>query len=269
MALLHFKKHKPDIMILEVGLGGRLDAVNMLDADVAVITSIGLDHCDWLGNTRELVAIEKAGIFRGKQKIVCGDPCPPEILHQMARQLGAEWYCRGEHFDIQASQPASSLLADNVATAMMVVKLLPLFVTQDAVKKGVEQTRLAGRQQILQTQPLIIVDVAHNEDSVAHLADFLKQQKCKKIKAIFSALKTKDVAAMIACIQPLIDEWHIAPIDYHLAMPIATLELMLQPFSVHTYADIRSAFDSVLASAQKDDCIVAFGSFHVVSCLLT
>jgi dihydrofolate synthase/folylpolyglutamate synthase len=263
-ALLHFARAKPDVMILEVGLGGRLDAVNMLDADVAVISSISLDHCDWLGHTRELIAKEKAGIFREKQKIICGDPHPPVILKQIAQELGAQWYCRNEHFRLEESQPKSSLLPDNVATAMMVVKVLGLPVSSAVLNEGIEQAQLLGRQQVIQQRPLVIVDVAHNEDSVVRLADFVKQQSCKKIKAVFSVLKTKDVAAIIQSIESLIDEWHIAPIDHRLAMPAESIVSFIRTPAVYQYPSIADAYDAALAAAQEDDAIIVFGSFHVV-----
>lgn len=268
-ALLHFKKHQPDMMILEVGLGGRLDTVNMLDADVAVITSISLDHCDWLGHTRELIAIEKAGIFRKHQRIVCGDPNPPAVLQTMAKQLNAQWYCRDQDFYVEETQPQCSLLPDNIATAMMVVKIFDFSVSPASLKKGIEEVQLMGRQQVIQAQPLVVVDVAHNEDSVQRLAGFLKGQACHKIKAVFSALKTKDVATIIRCMEGVVDEWHIAPIIHPSAMPVEKIAEMLRSQKVFRYTDVRTAFDAAVASARAEDGVVAFGSFHVVGDVLS
>lgn len=268
-ALLHFKQHQPDIMILEVGLGGRLDAVNMLDADVAVITSISLDHCDWLGNTRELIAIEKAGIFRNGQIIVCGDPHPPGVLRVMAEQLGAQWYGRDQDFYVEETQPQCSLLPDNVATAIMVVRAFYLPVSAVALKNGVQQVQLAGRQQIMQTHPLVVVDVAHNEDSVRRLVSFLKQQSCPAFIAVFSALKTKDVHSMVVQMKGLVRQWHIAPIQHTSAMSVDAIAAMLEPVPVVRYEQIGLAFEGALAAVTSVGGIIAFGSFHVVGEILS
>ncbi|HSP00336.1 MAG TPA: bifunctional tetrahydrofolate synthase/dihydrofolate synthase, partial [Thioalkalivibrio sp.] len=185
-ALWLFWEAAPDVAILEVGLGGRLDAVNIIDSDVAVITSIGIDHEAWLGSDREVIGAEKAGVFRAARPAVCGDPRPPASIQRRALDLGAKLYMAGRDFSWQAAAlgqgwqwqgPGAVVLADlplpalfgpiqlnNAASALTAVTLLQarLAVSREALARGLQQVRLPGRFQQLRDKPLVILDVAHN-----------------------------------------------------------------------------------------------------------
>ncbi|MES2204513.1 MAG: cyanophycin synthetase, partial [Pseudomonadota bacterium] len=292
-ALLYFAEVSPDLMLLEVGLGGRLDSVNIIDPDVAVITSISLDHCDWLGDTRELIGREKAGIFRAKKPAVCGDLNSPASIQAVADQLETPVYYRNKDFYIteenntwswhSASRslinlPQPNLLKDNIATALQVVEVLRLSpgmrwgdtsITDKIICETIATANVPGRQQIISQDPFIVVDVSHNEDSVRRLAEFLEKHNKKNVTAIFSVLKTKDFESMARIISPYIAEWHIAEIDHSNAMPVAKIQEILQKLNiknVQSYATIQAAYQSVRQLPAKE--IVAFGSFYVASEIL-
>ncbi len=294
-AFLYFADHVPDIMILEVGLGGRLDSVNMFDPDIAVITSIGLDHCDWLGNTRELIACEKAGIFRCGKLAVCGDLHPPVTIQKVAHDVGAQVFYRNKDFFISNNEdgtwtwqsndvilnnlPEPILLKDNIATGLMVIELIEQHVGVGGARLGsgrarpehdkthqmIATTTVPGRQQIISHNPFIVVDVSHNEDSVRRLTEFLKKHHKRNVSAVFSVLNTKDFKVMASIIASYVSEWHIAEIQHPDAMSIAQIEAILHDnqAQVFIYPSITEAYKTVRQLSNNP--IVAFGSFHVVA----
>jgi len=286
VALLYFSDSDPDVILLEVGLGGRLDSVNMIDADVAVITSIGLDHCDRLGHTRYEIAREKSGIFRSGKLAVCGDICPPNSILEAACLLGTTVFYRGKDFDIVEKDGVwlwrsdhgcidnlshSFLLKDNIATALQVVELLAqqdaslLVWDEPVLRETISTAAVLGRQQIISQQPWIAVDVSHNEDSVRRLVDFLKQHDKLSVTAVFSVLKTKDFLMMARVISPYITEWHIAPIITHPdGMSIEEMQRILEGIQAKSVAhvSIKAAYDYVCETSTLP--ILVFGSFHVV-----
>jgi dihydrofolate synthase/folylpolyglutamate synthase len=293
-ALLYFADVLPDLMLLEVGLGGRLDSVNMIDPDVAVITSISLDHCDWLGNTRELIGREKAGIFRAGKPAVCGDLNPPVTIQAVADELNTPIFYRNKDFYILEEEkgawswhsqskilknlPQPFLLKDNIATALQVVELLRLgpslrwgdrLITEQVICDTIATTAVPGRQHIISHDPFIVVDVSHNEDSVRRLAAFLDQHQKKNMTVVFSVLKTKDFASMARVILPYIKEWHIAEINHPNAMPLEHMQKILHECGakdVVTYSSITKAYKNVFQLSGRE--LVAFGSFHVVGEIL-
>lgn len=271
--------HAPvDVMVLEVGLGGRLDAVNLWDADVAIITSIGIDHVDWLGDNREVIGREKAGIMRAGKPIICGDPEPPASIAVEAERIGATLYQYGDDFDAHGlPQPAllGAVQAQNAACVAQALRCLAnvLPISADNIAQGLTTVRLMGRLQKLHNQPELVVDVAHNPHAATELAKWLRDnQTTHQTHAIFSILADKDIAGVVAIMQPWIQEWHLVPLQGARAVPVETLKNTLQRLGVQApirvYQDFHSAWDNVLFSVNKRDRVVAFGSFLVVSGML-
>lgn len=287
-ALLIFQQYSLDVILLEVGLGGRLDAVNIIDADVSVITSISIDHTDWLGDTREKIAHEKAGIFRKDKPAICGDPHPPQSLKQFANTQEAVWYCQNQDFHYEMTGqdwswscaktnthydhlPLNHLATQNMATVIMVITLLQarLPVTRQGINEGLSNVFLAGRVQVINTPMTEIYDVSHNPASLAHLAHQLKILPCSgKTCAVFSMLADKDIVESIIAIHDAIDVWYVAPLFVKRA---ALKEKLVQAFqlanikNVSFFASLEAAYDAAKAKTTNHDRIVICGSFHTVS----
>lgn len=287
-ALLLFEAASLDVWILEVGLGGRLDAVNILDADVSVVTSIGIDHVQWLGETRERIAIEKAGIFRQGRPAVCGDPSPPATLIGEARRIGASWYCLNQEYRYEENDttwrwsdgqtqydhlPRTTLATQNMAIVLMVITLLQqrgLTVHPEAIMTGLSQVSLPGRQQVIDGPVTEIYDVSHNPDAVTWLAQRLKQLPCQgKTLAVFSMLEDKDIVQSLSCISAEIDDWYTAPL---LSTKRAASAVKLKEAftaagikNVRIEDSIRQAYAQAKANARPGDRLVIFGSFHTIA----
>lgn len=288
-ALLIFQQAQLDIMILEVGLGGRLDAVNIMDADVAIVTSIGIDHVAWLGDTREIIATEKAGIFRQGKPAICGDTNPPETLKQAAQAVRANFYQNGLSFtftefdthwrwqygDVNyANLPKNALLTENMATVLMAVTLLQsvLPVSEEAIRQGLQSALVPGRIQVLDGPVMEVVDVSHNPAAAGVLANWLHKRPCSgKTLAVFSMLEDKDIQGTLAVIQPEIDAWYVAPLTGKRA---ATLEKLKNAFSqvdisaVAFSNTIAEAYYAAHSQAESGDRVVIFGSFYTVAAIL-
>lgn len=288
-ALLIFQETDLDVWILEVGLGGRYDAVNVIDADVAIIASIGIDHVDWLGDTREKIAYEKAGIFRANQFVVCGDLDPPQTLMDCAQEIGAVFYQQNKDFSFTATDvnwhwqsqtqkidhlPLPKLALQNMATVLMVIELLQphLPVTTPQMKTGLKQLTLPGRIEVIPGDITHIFDVSHNPAAAEFLADYLRQYYSqKKIRAVFSMLADKDILSTILMMQPYIDTWYIASLPVKRA---ASLEKLCANFqqanitSVKQHDSIEQAYQTAFAESELNDCIVVFGSFHTVASII-
>lgn len=303
-ALLIFRSYPLDLMILEVGLGGRLDAVNIIDADIAVITSIDIDHVEWLGDTREKIGREKAGIFRTRKPAICGDFNPPQSLLAYANDLATPLYCQGKDFYFieegeQNNQtheiintwrwycplqdafyrdlPANALLTQNMSTVLMAVTLLQKKLPVDAeiIEKALAGLSLPGRMQIITTKDLtLIVDVAHNSAACANLAKKLHalQKPGMRMIAVFSMLQDKEIRESIFPLREIIAEWHIAALTTKRA---ASTELLLKALkeneikenNVFVYKSIPEAYQRATLNVGKDDLIVVFGSFYTVAAL--
>jgi dihydrofolate synthase / folylpolyglutamate synthase len=288
-ALMIFKEANLDVMILEVGLGGRLDAVNIIDADAAVVTSIGIDHVDWLGDTRAAIAIEKAGIFRDGKPAVCGDANPPPSLAHAARETGAVFYQQGVDFLFTEDAdtwtfragtceyhdlPRNALLTENMATVLMTVQTLQqqLPVSEDALRRGLQQVNLPGRIQIISGPVIEILDVSHNPAAAAVLAKRLHVMPCAgKTVAVFSMLGDKDIAGTIAAIHEEIDAWFIAPLTCKRAAAIDKIKsslLKLHIYDVQMCASITEAYQEARLYAAPGDRIIIFGSFYTVAAVM-
>lgn len=288
-ALLIFQQHPLDVIILEVGLGGRLDAVNIIDADVAIVATISLDHTEWLGSTREEIAREKAGIFRSGRPAVCGDFNPPDSLVQSAQEIGALLFCQSRSFFygeladswsweyqevIYQHLPKSVLAIQNMSTALMAITLLQerLPVDERAIKQGLADVRLTGRIQVIPGLVEEVYDVSHNPASVALLDEWLKAHPCSgKTHAVFSMLADKDIQASVHAVKSEIDEWHIAPLEVKRGAKLADLKLVCEAEKVEKvfeHLSVQDAYQAAKVAAVPGDRILVFGSFHTVAVVM-
>ncbi|HVE44007.1 MAG TPA: bifunctional tetrahydrofolate synthase/dihydrofolate synthase [Gammaproteobacteria bacterium] len=281
-ALLIFQSYQLDILLLEVGLGGRLDAVNIMDADLAIVTSIDIDHTEWLGDTREAIAYEKAGIFRAGKPAICGDPNPPSTLVESASHINALLYCQEKDFYYEKGEkgwswngryqdlPFTELFIQNMSTALMAISLsqAQLPVSEAAIRSGLTKTKLMGRIQMVPGSVNHLYDVSHNPASVALLAAYLKQNRISgKNHAIFSMLSDKDMLTSIQKIKDDIDEWHVAPLQTARTSTKEALQDIFQQadLAAFFYDTISEACFSVERQAQPGDRVIIFGSFHTVA----
>jgi dihydrofolate synthase/folylpolyglutamate synthase len=287
-----FSRARLDAMVLEVGLGGRLDAVNIVDADASIVTSVDLDHMDYLGETREQIGFEKAHIYRTDRPAICSDPAPPQSLIEHAASIGADLWRFGRDFNYQgdrqqwgyggrnlrrsglpypALRGANQLL--NAAGALAALEALGdrLPVSQQAVRQGLLTVELPGRFQILPGRPAVILDVAHNPHAAAVLAENLDNMGFyPATHAVFGMLRDKDIAGVIGRLGDRIDHWHVAPTPGPRGCDAAGIAELVRAnagasCSVSEYPDLASAYDAARARAGADDRILAFGSFLTVA----
>lgn len=285
-----FAQERVDVAILEVGLGGRLDAVNAFDADCALVMSIALDHMDYLGATREEIGYEKAGIFRAQRPAICADPDPPESLRRHAREIGARLLVRGVDFDFAADRaqwryrgPHGSKSglpypvlrgAHQLANASACLTALDtlrerLPVSMNDIRAGLLQSETPARFQVLPGRPVVVLDVAHNPHAAAALAENLAQMGSFRCTlAVFAMLKDKDIAGVIAAVRSRIDHWFVAGID---APRGATAEVLVQALgvvgaaAVTPCASLAEAYAQACDMATQNDRILVFGSFYTVA----
>ncbi|MHB8346545.1 MAG: bifunctional tetrahydrofolate synthase/dihydrofolate synthase [Acidiferrobacterales bacterium] len=292
------RMHKIDIAVLEVGLGGRLDAVNLWDADVAVISSIGIDHTDWLGPDRESIGREKAGIFRAGRSAVCSDPAPPATIAEHATAIGAELWLAGRDFGfetsatgwawncprcgtgrIRAALPYPAMRGDyqlyNASGVLMALELLaPRFtVSQADVRAGLQQAVLPGRFQTLPGIPVRVLDVAHNAQAARSLASTLASQNVSgKTLAVVGMLRDKPMADVLAEVSGVVDVWHLATLDTPRGASAEQLYAAMSEAGIGASAtlhpEVVAAYSEALRQAGPEDRIVVFGSFHTVGAIL-
>lgn len=288
-ALDIFYQQRVDIRILEVGLGGRLDAVNIVEPDVAIVVNVSLDHENWLGNTRELIGVEKAGIFRPNIPLIIGETEPPASLLQAAATLGNHQpLLFGRDFQIRDAAgswefvglegpgqtqvtypglPRGKLPLPSAACALQALLALDLF-DLSATKAGLEQANLPGRCQQLDWQGRkIILDVAHNPAGAEYLANWLRQHQQQDLCVIFSALSDKDYVATMAHIKPLAHSWYLAALPVDRA---ATLENLGQSAASmgapwRGFDTIAAALEGALQESRQGDTLLVFGSFYTVA----
>jgi dihydrofolate synthase/folylpolyglutamate synthase len=285
-----------DVTILEVGLGGRLDAVNVIDADCAVITSIDLDHMEFLGNDRETIGFEKAGIMRVGRPVVVSDPVPPQSVIDHARALGADLWQFGKDFNFSGDKQQwgwagrgrrySGLAypalrgANQLVNASGVLAALDALreripVTAQAVRNGLAMVELPGRFQMVPGQPNLVLDVAHNPHAVAALSENLDAMGFyPTTHAVFGAMADKDVAPMLARIAPLVDRWYFCDLPTPRAASAEQLKVAWQTgntrkdVSASTHPDPQAALQAAVSAADPADRIVVFGSFFTVGGVL-
>ncbi|CAM3077044.1 Dihydrofolate synthase/folylpolyglutamate synthase [Klebsiella spallanzanii] len=278
-ALWLFQQAQLDVVILEVGLGGRLDATNIVDADVAVVTSIALDHTDWLGPDRESIGREKAGIFRAGKPAVVGEPDMPLTITEVASEKGAHLLRRGVNWRYDASaqnwsfSDESGTLANlplplvplpNAATALAALRASGLKVSEQAIRDGIQNAMLPGRFQIISEAPRVILDVAHNPHAAAYLAGRLKTLlKTGRVLAVIGMLHDKDIAGTLANLQTEVDDWYCAPLEGPRG---ATAEQLLEHLPTgNVYTSVAQAWHAAMADARPEDTVLVCGSFHTVA----
>ncbi len=296
IALDYFYRSQVDVAVMEIGLGGRLDAVNVLDADVACITSIGTDHGKWLGANREQIGFEKAGILRREQLAVCTDVNPPQSVLDRAGELSAKLHVGGRDFfhhdtgdswmwQLQTSEQKVDLenlpkpplrgmfQFDNCAGAVAVAVLARSFlkIPDQAIRDGIVSASIEGRLQVAQRHPEVLLDVAHNAEAAKALGEYLKSHPIEgRSIAVMSALSEKPVESMVDSVSAHFDEWHLCGIEQTdrgwSVEDLAERVVPVLPESdqVSLHKDAHSAFDAAMRRAKKCDRIVAFGSFFVV-----
>mgnify|MGYP001408440029 FL=1 len=285
-----------DAVILEVGLGGRLDAVNLIDADCAIITSVDIDHAELLGDTREQIGFEKAGILRTGRPAIVSDPVPPQSVIDRAQAIGADLWLAGRDFNYSgdkqqwawagrgrryaglaypALRGANQLLNAAGVLAALEAMRARLPVTAQAVRLGLALVELPGRFQVVPGQPALVLDVAHNPHSVAALALNLDAMGFfPTTHAVFGAMADKDLAAMLTRMDPVIDRWYFTDLPLPRAASGAALQAAWQAVSrrrdaaAQAFATPQQALQAAAASATPADRIVVFGSFHTVGGVL-
>ncbi len=304
-AVWHFVQAGIDVAILEIGLGGRLDAVNAFDPDCAIVTSIDLDHQEFLGNTRESVGAEKSGVYRTAVPAICGDMAPPQSLVSHAHDIGADLQCIGQQFSYEVTDSGWNYLANqqlvytlplpalegsyqfmNASCAVAAVESLQseLPVPSQAIATAMTQVRLAGRFQTVSKSPWIILDVAHNPHAAQALAKNLQAHRFRseqlsankgKTIAVFAMLADKDVHGVIDAVKAEIDFWYIAGIDHARSMPVDALfgvlleavpKAKIKMFEHVADACKQACVDTeVCIDRNENDKIIVFGSFFTVS----
>ena len=287
---------KLDVAILEVGLGGRLDAVNIIDTDCAIITSIDLDHMEFLGTTREAIGFEKAGIMRAGKPVVVSDPVPPQSVLDHAHAIGADLWRFGEDFNFSGDKQqwgwagrgrryaglgypglrgANQLMNASGVLAALTALRDQLPITAQAVRTGLSMVELPGRFQIVPGQPTLVLDVAHNPHAVAALAANLDAMGFyPTTHAVFGAMADKDLLPMLARIGPLIDRWYFTDMPTARADTAAHLQTQWlaqnsrKDAASTVHADPMQALQAAIAAADPADRIVVFGSFYTVGGVL-
>ncbi|MDC1436429.1 bifunctional tetrahydrofolate synthase/dihydrofolate synthase [Gammaproteobacteria bacterium] len=295
-ALLIFAESELDYIILEVGLGGRLDAVNIIDADLAVITNIALDHTEWLGNTREKIAFEKAGIIRQDQAVIFGEHDIPESLLKQVKLLNAQLYHLSKDFDYQSSAnhwvwqghdqeqkkyrfeievPTASLLdfyPSNAAIALQAMLLLGLDIASYNLDVGICHARLSGRFQMLNRGYTLVLDVAHNPHAAGYLAENIKRYFPKKtIHIVIAMLSNKDVEQTLLKLQEISSSWYVASLKNSRGSEAKILYNNLQisaQKSVSMFESVQEAFYKAEQNLQANDVLLVTGSFYTVAAVL-
>jgi dihydrofolate synthase/folylpolyglutamate synthase len=300
LAIVHLFAHSNlDVVILEVGLGGRLDAVNVIDADVAIVTSVDIDHTEYLGDTREAIGFEKAGIFRAGRPAVCGDPVPPQSLIDHAKAIGTDLWLFGRDFNYSGDKQqwnyggrevrrsslgypslrgANQLLNASAVLAALEILRLRLPVGAQEVRSGLMLVDLPGRFQVLPGRPAVILDVAHNPHAAAALAQNLGNMGFHpQTFAIFGAMQDKDIDGIIARLKISVDHWCVTGLPLPRAASAQELKERLlraavvsnaapnADSSIETFATPEDAYANAISRAGENDRIVVFGSFLTVA----
>ncbi|MEQ1805032.1 MAG: bifunctional tetrahydrofolate synthase/dihydrofolate synthase [Burkholderiaceae bacterium] len=302
LAIMRLLSKAPlDLVVLEVGLGGRFDAVNAVDADCSVITSIDIDHTEFLGHTREAIGYEKAGVMRAGKPAIVSDPLPPRSVIEHAASLKADLRCIGRDFNYRgveqqwswegrsqryaglaypALRGANQLLNASGALAALEALRDGLPVSAQAVRAGLAQVELPGRFQIVAGRPTLVLDVAHNPHAVAALAHNLERMGFHpRTHAVFGAMRDKDIGAIVQRMAPLVDAWYLTDLGTPRAARASELEQAIRgaaaaapglarPVDCSCHESPAQALDAALRGADPADRIVVFGSFYTVGGVL-
>ncbi|MEE9446783.1 MAG: bifunctional tetrahydrofolate synthase/dihydrofolate synthase, partial [Arenicellales bacterium] len=302
LALDIFSQANLDVWILEVGLGGRLDATNVVENDLALITAIGIDHIAWLGNDKESIGHEKAGIIKRNGKVVIADPNAPSSITKFARQQGAQMWAAGIDYKVEMDESnqarfkviESTLsfnqfkirselahIKNNTAGVVAVISALSMLlpVNKAQLVEGLAQQSLAGRLQWIVGQPNLLLDVSHNEDSVLAMIAYLDGLREKgeikgRVIAIFAALQDKQYHQAFTELKQRVDSWHLASLDgergqsAHSLAEALFVEGLPDDDKLSLHSTPKGAYDKAMSEAKEDDLIVIFGSFHLVGAIM-
>ena len=287
------KAQQCDFILLEVGLGGRLDATNVVESDISVVTTIGIDHIDWLGDDREKIGFEKAGVFRAMKPVICGELDAPQSLQAHATNLKADIRYAGKDFHTQVTSenwswsgkqhtisdlPLTLMPLQNAATALAVIEALNLNLPEQLLKNAIGSAQLAGRLQKVNSSSGVdtYLDVAHNPQSAAYLSSQLQllRQPQGKIYAIVGMLQDKDLSGTFSAINANIDHYHLIPLHCYRG---ASQQMLLSHYQtsidalpeVDCFDELQDAYNAVLSKANSSDIIIVFGSFYTISDFLT
>ena len=289
-----FQRAELDVLVLEVGLGGRFDTVNLVDADCAIVTSVDIDHTDFLGPTREHIGFEKAHIYRARRPAICADPKPPVSLLNVAHDLGADLWLFGRDFNFQgdrqqwsysgraqrrgglpypALRGANQLLNASGALAALEALAGRLPVSQQAVRQGLLNVEIQARFQVLPGRPTVILDVAHNPHAAAVLAQNLDSMGFfPATHAVFGMLRDKDVAGVVARVAQRVDHWYIGSTSGARGSRAVDVADIVRAASdadlrstVETFDSVAAAYAAATTRAKPEDRIVVFGSFSTVA----
>ncbi len=285
-----FMTEQVDVMVLEVGLGGRLDAVNLFDPEVSVVVSVDIDHQAFLGNDRESIGFEKAGIYRPGKAAICADPFPPLSLVEHAKKIGAElkrvgqdfshtrmdnqWsFHMGDHHRHALPLPAlrGSYQLDNATAALAVLDCLSsvLPVDQGSIKRGLLEVDWPGRFQVIPGRPVVVLDVGHNPHAVRAMVGNLRRLAFAENRyAVFSMLEDKDIDSVLALVREDFDGWFVGGLDMprgQSGVKIAERLAAAGIRGVQAFDSVTQAWQAALSTASENDRIVVFGSFHTVA----
>jgi|TARA_B100002003_G_scaffold128795_1_gene119080 dihydrofolate synthase/folylpolyglutamate synthase len=287
-ALLIFRDQQVEVAVLEVGLGGRLDAMNLVEPDVSVITQIAMDHETWLGSTLDEIAAEKAGVMRRGKPCVIAEPTPPESILLSASEKECELYVNGEHFTLSAdaarfTSPAGESLhfdkpgnghlpADSAAAAIQALICAGFLLHETDLQNVIRNTRLPGRLQWLEGERHVLLDVAHNPNAATYLRSYLQSVEDKgAVHAVVAMYADKDCEGVLSILNDCVEHWHLASMDEARGATAAELCTCLTASSgcaVSTYDKIADAYSGALAMAGDDDLVLVFGSFPLVAAVL-
>jgi len=285
-----------DYVLVEVGLGGRLDATNILNHDVSVITSIGLDHIDWLGDTIEKIGFEKAGIFKKDKPAVVGEPAKiASIIQQANTHQVSEFVQFGQDYsfeqnvsmetstwcfvygDIRFNHLPNILIPkQNICTSLVTLIKLDIPLEQELIEQTLKQLALPGRMQVLSQQPLQMVDVAHNPHAVSYLRSMLLNdvtlKSASKVSAVIAMMKDKDIKQTLALMNDVVDEWFVGDLEGNpraaKAQEIADILLSLGQKNVTVLTNVKQAWQCGCENQSKDSLLLGFGSFYTVAEIL-
>jgi len=292
-AVLLFAEAGVDVAVLEVGLGGRLDAVNLFDADCAVLVSVGLDHMEYLGDTREAIGLEKAGIFRSGRPAIIADPDPPASVLAHARRVGAQaflvdrdfgalprqqdwtfWSLNGRRAGLPWPSLRGAFQLGNASAALMALETLRerLPVDMGAIRRGLVEVEMPGRFQVLPGRPMVVLDVAHNPHAALCLCETLARIPGARSLAVFAMLSDKDIVGVAQVFTHQVDRWFIAPLPGPRGQTLARMHAALLEAGVQVPVieceNVAAALCKAREEAEPDDKIAVFGSFLTVAAAL-
>ena len=286
-----FSQANLDVAVLEVGLGGRLDATNIIDSDISIITSIGIDHTEFLGDTIDSIALEKAGVMRPFKKSIFAQENPPSALFAYSKNKSVNLLIHNNDYTINRHTDSWSISSKNLeinnipnlkmigdyqynyaaASIMALNDVLPESLQdKDLIKNSLSETTIAGRFQYLQHSPDIILDVAHNEDAAKSLAKNVRQLGYKKLHVVLGILTDKDVYSIVKPFSLIVDHWHIGTISSQRGMNAEEINyriksLFKNKFSIKTYDSISDAYHGAKNQQNDSTLILVYGSFYTVS----